>query len=828
MWILRIQILRTSALSIVLLFAMPGWAQAQLSYFPLQQVQLTSGPFAHAQQLNVRYLLALEPDRLLAPYLREAGLATKAKPYGNWESSGLDGHIGGHYLSALSLAVAATGDVELQRRLRYMLSELRHAQLQLRKDPLLEGYVGGVPQSRQLWAQIQQGDIRAELFSLNQSWVPLYNLHKVFAGLHDAYQFGGEPLAKTMLLDYGNWLKRLASKLTPAQIQQLLIAEPGGINESLVDLYQLSDDKTYLELAKQFSQQALLQPLLKQQDKLNGLHANTQIPKVIGFWRVGQAGGNGIGNSDWQQAADFFWHTVTEQRTVAIGGNSVREHFHDAADFQPMVEDAEGPETCNSYNMLKLSKLLFSQSADVKYLNYYERTSYNHILSSQHPQHGGLVYFTSMRPGHYRTYSAVQDSMWCCVGSGIENHSKYAELIYARDGDELLLNLFIASTLDWPERGFKLQLATEFPDANLVTLRVTKASGALQTLSIREPEWQEGKLLQLTLNGEPLAVTRTRSGYLSLSQPLQAGDELRFELKPQLRLEPLPGRTAEQSPYYAALYGPVVLASAVQPFGKEKLQFVAGDGRMGHIADGPQCPPEASPLLVGEPSEFLAGLQRLPGVPLAFSVQENSSVKNPGSQPLTLIPFFRLHDSRYQLYWQQMSKDAYPGFIEQARQQQQVAAQLTALTLDQLNPGEPQPEVEHQYQGEQSRAGMHLRRHWRDSTSWFSYQLTDSVRKANEMPARMLRIDYVLGDVGRSFSIWLNGKKLADVSLPVPQQLRQPGGADFYSVDYLIPSEVLALSNNGKHQLKFVADSGSVAGGIYGIRLMRQEKPRQE
>ncbi|WP_206099667.1 beta-L-arabinofuranosidase domain-containing protein [Rheinheimera riviphila] len=796
-------------------------ASTSISYFPLQQVKLTTGPFADAQQLNVQYLLALEPDRLLAPYLREAGLATKAEPYGNWESSGLDGHIGGHYLSALSLAVAATGDAELHRRLRYMLSELRRAQLQMSTDPQLKGYLGGVPQSRKLWAQIQQGDIRAELFSLNQAWVPLYNLHKVFAGLHDAYQFGGEPLAKTMLLDYGDWLKRLVSKLTPAQIQQMLIAEPGGINESLVDVYQLSGDQAYLELAKQFSQQSLLEPLLKQQDKLNGLHANTQIPKVIGFWRVGQAGGNGVGNSDWQQAADFFWRTVTEKRTVAIGGNSVREHFHDAADFQPMVEDAEGPETCNSYNMLKLSKLLFSQSGDVKYLNYYERTSYNHILSSQHPKHGGLVYFTSMRPGHYRTYSSVQDSMWCCVGSGIENHSKYAELIYARDGDELLLNLFIPSTLDWPERGLQLQLATEFPDANGVTLRVTKAAASLQTLSIREPDWLQGQPLQLLLNGKPLTVTRSRPGYLSVTQPFSAGDEIQFELKPQLTLEPLPGRTAEQHQYVAALYGPVVLASAVQPLGKETLQFVAGDGRMGHIADGPQCPPEAAPLLVGESAEFLAGLQRVPGVPLAFSV--NAPVKNPGAQPLTLMPFFRLHDSRYQLYWQQMTKAEYPGFIEKAQQQQQAAAKLTALTLDQINPGEQQPEVEHQYQGEQSRAGMHLGRHWRDSTAWFGYQLADVAPVANGSPLRVLRVDYFAGDVGRSFSIWLNGKKLADVSLPVSQQLRQPGSADFYSVDYLIPPEVLALSSNGKHQLKFVADPGSVAGGIYGIRLMRQE-----
>ena len=418
--------------------------------------------------------------------------------------------------------------------------------------------------------------------------------------------------------------------------------------------------------------------------------------------------------------------------------------------------------------------------------------------------------------------------MWCCVGSGIENHSKYAELIYAHDGDELLLNLFIPSTLDWPERGLQLQLATAFPDANLVTLRVTKASGALQTLSIREPDWLQGQPLQLRLNGKPITATRSRPGYLSLTQPFTAGDEIQFELTPQLTLEPLPGRTAKQHQYYAALYGPVVLASAVQPFGKEKLQFVAGDGRMGHIADGPQCPPEAAPLLVGEPAEFLAGLKRLSGVPLAFSVQENSAVKNPGAQPLTLIPFFRLHDSRYQLYWQQMSKAEYPGFIEKAQQQQQAAAKLAALTLDQIDPGEQQPEVEHQYQGEQSRAGMHLGLHWRDSTAWFGYQLSDVAPTANESPSRVLSLDYFAGDSGRSFSIWLNGMKLAEVSLPISADSRESQNTDFYRVDYLIPPEVLALSSNGKHQLKFVANSGSIAGGIYGIRLMRQEKPQQK
>jgi hypothetical protein len=780
--------------------------------FALTQVRLTAGPFYQAQQTNLQYLRDFDVNRLLAPFEREAGLTPKASAYGNWESSGLDGHIGGHYLSALALAVAATGDKELNARLDELLQRLTKVQ-QAYGDGPDAGYLGGIPAGRQLWQQIRAGQINSELFSLNQRWVPLYNLHKTFAGLTDVWLLTHKPQAKTLLLNLGQWFLQVNAVLSEAQIQQLLISEHGGLNESLVDLAAISGDPAYLQLAKRYSQQSLLTPLLQQQDKLSGLHANTQIPKVIGFWRVGSS----AGLPDWQQAAQFFYQTVTERRSVVIGGNSVREHFHQADDFRPMLEDVEGPETCNTYNMLKLAKLLYLQSGDTRYLNFYERASYNHILSSQHPQHGGLVYFTPLRPGHYRMYSSHDQSMWCCVGSGLENHSKYNELIYAHAGGELLLNLFIPSTLHWAEQGLQLALTTEFPDDSSVRLKVLQApaAGKLQRISIRRPAWQ-GAPLQLLLNGQAVQTQDIRPGYITADLVLQAGDVLSFSLDPVLRLEQLPGQqlnnTSAAASNYAVLYGPVALAQPLPLLRGEQLQFVADDSRMGHIAAGALCPEGAAPLLVGEPQTFLAQLQRLPG-PLAFAAP-GLQVAQPQiwqQQPVAqLLPFFRVYDQRYQIYLQQVATQAYPAFVKAAAARAEAEALLAARTLDQIQPGQQQPEVEHQYQGEASQSGNNNGRHWRDSHSWFSYQLTDVSQAAT-----VLRLEYFSGDAGRQFSVLLNGQLLAEVVL-------QPTtAAGIYSVDYAIPKALLRHSQNGHHQLKFVAGPGSVAGGIYGIRLLK-------
>ncbi|TXD67686.1 glycosyl hydrolase, partial [Mitsuaria sp. TWR114] len=278
------------------------------------------------------------------------------------------------------------------------------------------------------WREVARGELKVDSFSVNGRWVPWYNLHKTFAGLRDAWQLTREPLAREMLIDLGAWALALLEPLSDAQLQDLMRAEHGGMNEVFADIAAMSGGARYLRLAERFSHRAILDPLRGPRDALTGLHANTQIPKVIGFARIAEERDPGAADKDWLAPARFFWTTVRERRSVAIGGNSVREHFHPLTDFQPMLDEVEGPETCNTYNMLKLTELLHAHAAGdeerARYADYYERALFNHVLASQHPA-GGFVYFTPMRPNHYRVYSQVDLGMWCCVGSGLESHARH-------------------------------------------------------------------------------------------------------------------------------------------------------------------------------------------------------------------------------------------------------------------------------------------------------------------------------------------------------------------------------------------------------------------
>ncbi|MFN3925476.1 MAG: beta-L-arabinofuranosidase domain-containing protein, partial [Pseudarthrobacter sp.] len=422
----------------------PAITQLPPSSFPLDRIRLLPGQFKTAQDVDVRYVLELDADRLCAPYLQEAGLETAAEPYGGWESDGMGGHIGGHYLTACARLFAATGDVRLLERVQYVVEVLEQCQAAAGN-----GYLGGVPGGRRLGEELAAGNIDADLFTLNGRWVPLYNLHKTFAGLLDAYTYTRSEKALTVLTRLADWWLTVSRHLDDDSFEEVLSTEFGGMNDTWTSLARLTGRADYLREARRFSHQALLDPLAAGDDRLDGLHANTQIPKVVGYERFAQA----TGDAHYFKASDHFWDVVTRQRTVSIGGNSVREHFHPSRDFTPMVLDVQGPETCNTYNMLKLAKLRFERTGEPAAVEFYERATFNHILSSQHPERGGFVYFTPMRPTHYRVYSKVHESMWCCVGSGMENHASYGELIYSHSGDTLAVNLYIPSTLDWTERG---------------------------------------------------------------------------------------------------------------------------------------------------------------------------------------------------------------------------------------------------------------------------------------------------------------------------------------------------------------------------------------
>ena len=271
-------------------------------------------------------------------------------------------------------------------------------------------------------------------------------------------------------------------------------------------------------MAQRFSERAILNPLIQGQDHLTGMHANTQIPKVIGFKTVA----NLANDAEWDSGCRYFWDRVVNYRSVCIGGNSVREHFHPENDFTPMILDIEGPETCNTYNMLRLTKQLYQSTPELAFADYYERALYNHILSSQEPEKGGFVYFTPMRPGHYRVYSQPETSMWCCVGSGLENHAKYGEFIYAHSGDSLYVNLYIPSKLDWKSKGLVLKQESNFPNEEEVRFQVEHAPKSSFTLLLRNPSWAKG--VQVSVNGKIQDINELANGYIAINRKWKKGE----------------------------------------------------------------------------------------------------------------------------------------------------------------------------------------------------------------------------------------------------------------------------------------------------------------
>ncbi|MCF7803536.1 MAG: glycoside hydrolase family 127 protein [Candidatus Marinimicrobia bacterium] len=606
----------------------------QVTTFPPADVTLLESPFTQARATDLEYMFEMEPDRLLVPYLREAGLEPKAEIYGNWEGTGLGGHTAGHYISALSRMYAATGNQEVLDRLNYMVSELKRCQ-----EANGNGYVGGVPESDRIWSEIAAGEINAEPFGLNGGWVPWYNIHKTYAGLRDAYLYARNEEALEVLVGMSDWALELTSDLSDAQIQEMLQAEHGGMNEVFADVAAITGEEKYLKIAQRFSHREILNPLIQQEDSLTGLHANTQIPKVIGFQRIAAL----TDNQGWHEASQFFWETVVKNRSVAIGGNSVREHFNPAGDFTPMIQDRQGPETCNTYNMLRLSEKLFEADGDPRYVEYYERALYNHILSSQNPDEGGFVYFTPMHPRYYRVYSQPDSSFWCCVGSGMENHSKYDEFIYAHDNDAVYVNLFIPSKVRWQEKGISITQATDFPDIEASTLSIEADSPVKFSLKVRYPSWVIEDKYEVKINGKQQKVTGSPGGFSTITREWQSGDTVELRMSMKTRLESLP----DGSKYYAVLHGPFVLAAKTSRSYLEGL--FADGGRWGHIPGDTLYPVEASPGFVGNPDEIADKIQPVEGKSLTFTA---SDVITPARyKDLELVPFYQVHEARYVLYW---------------------------------------------------------------------------------------------------------------------------------------------------------------------------------
>lgn len=776
----------------LLLVTMASNAQDKLyeNTFPLGDVKLLDGPFKHACSLNTKVLLEYETDRLLAPYLKEAGLPLKAEVFENW--AGLDGHVGGHYLSALAIHYAATGDEACKERMDYMISELKRCQVQNG-----DGYVGGVPDGKKIWDEVKNGNVGI----IWKAWVPWYNIHKTYAGLRDAWLYGGSQEARKMFLDLCDWGLSVIAPLSDEQMEQMLGNEFGGMDEVYADAYQMTSDKKYLDAAKRFSHKWLYDSMLAHNDNLDNKHANTQVPKVVGYARIAEVDNN----KDYADAADYFWNRVVNYRSLSLGGNSRREHFAPAEDCKSYVEDREGPESCNTNNMLKLTEDLFCISPSAKYADFYERALYNHILSTQHPEHGGYVYFTPARPAHYRVYSSPNSAMWCCVGTGMENHGKYGEFIYTHAQDSLYVNLFIASELTWKEKKVTITQQTNFPDEEGSKLIINTKRPVQFKLLIRHPGWATDGM-KVVCQGEDYAVASSPSSYIVIDRKWKDGDVVEISMPMSVRIEELPN----VSNYISILRGPILLGAKM---GQENLNgLVADDSRWGHIASGPLVSVFDTPLLIGDRDEILAKLknmQPVSGKPFSYTVP--NLFKEEKYKDLVLEPFFRIHDSRYMMYWLSMTESEYMAYQKRTKAEEENNLFLDKITIDAVGTGEQQPEVDHKMKNEKSATGYYEGESFRNAKNggFFSYEMETRGQKD-----LFLMVRYWGNETEKcSFDILIDGKLLTAVTTSNRWRRKE-----FVNETYAIPSSMI----EGKQTITvaFRSKSETTTGGIYKVRLL--------
>ncbi|MCY2996075.1 MAG: glycoside hydrolase family 127 protein [Planctomycetota bacterium] len=737
-------------------------ASLQAEPFRLQDVRLLPGPFQRAMELDRQYLRSLDGDRLLHSFRLATGLPSQAQPYGGWMAPQHNsrGEFVGLFLSACAEIYASTGDERVKQQADRVVAGFAECQ-----ERLGNGFLHTHPDNF-------TGRCQAPL----PFW---YQVHKLLAGLMDMYVLGDNSQALEIATRLADWACRGAERFNDEQFQQMLNVEHGGINEALANLYALTGQRRYLQLALRFNHQAVLGPASRCEDRLTGLHANTQIPKFLGAARQYEL----TGEEGLRTASTFFWDTVVRERSYVIGGHSLGEFFTP----KEKLSQALGwntCETCNTYNMLKLTRHLFCWEPRAEYADYYERALYNQILASQHPTTGMLSYFLPLGfDGRCRKeYCTPEDSFWCCTGTGIESHAKYGESIYFRQAETgLYVNLFIASELQWQARGLTLRQETEFPDEGRTRLVFTCAQPLELRLHIRHPAWA-GSGFEIRVNDVRQAEDSRPGSYAVVSRTWHSGDTVVVSLPLALRTEGF----RDNPRRVAILHGPLVLCAETDR----------------------RSPPLQCPAVVADEGQLLNGLRPVPGQPHAFAGPSSGWRLAPGcgAAETVLEPFYRLHGSRtYAVYWDTFTPDQW-----QATEEPQWArgVRLAACTVDRVFPADEQCEREHQVQGEHTATGEGR---WRHATQggWFSWEL----RCLPDQPVE-LRVTYWGGDAGgREFDLWVDGQRVATQKL----ENNRPG--EFYEETYRLPPSL----TRGREQLtlKFQAHPGRTAGGVFGCVVLK-------
>ncbi len=739
--------------------------------FPLSDVKLLEGPFKKAMERDVEYLLQLEPDRLLHRFRLFAGLTPKAPIYAGWESETISGQTLGHFLSACALHYATTSDVRFKQRVDYIVEELSLCQ-QARKT----GYVGSIPREDSVWNDVSRGNIRSAGFDLNGVWSPWYNLHKTFAGLMDAYLYVNNEKAKAVVIKFADWADHITAALNDEQLQKMLACEFGGMNDALLNVYAITGNKKYLTTADRFYHKAIMDPLANQQDQLSGKHSNTQIPKIIGAARRFEL----TQDTKDKTISEFFWNTVVHNHTYVMGGNSEYEYLTEAGKLNNHLSQNTA-ETCNTYNMMKLTRHLFSWQPKAELFNFYERALYNNILSSQHPQSGMMCYFTPLRMGAKKDFSTPFDSFWCCVGSGIENHVKYGEAIYNRGKDgSLYVNLFMASVLNWKEKSITITQQTAFPQNESVVLLVNTIRPQKFTLRIRKPEWVN--TAQFKINKKIIQPALEANGYWSITRTWKKGDHVEILLPMQLRTEPMP----DNANRIAVLYGPIVMA--------------------GDLGTTKPDPVKGIPVFINEHKSVNDWVLPVSKNNLTFQAKGVSTTGD-----IMFSPLYQFTDHYYSVYWDQFTTQSWAQQQAAYEAQKERLRKLEEITIDVLRLGEMQPEREHKVTGEKTVSGEDNDRTYRDADErgWFSFQMKVGTDSKNT-----LMLTYWGSERGRKmFDIFVDDVKIGT------QELNSNDPGKFFDVNYVLSPEL--VKNKATMTVKLVALPGKRVGALYGARVIK-------
>jgi DUF1680 family protein len=668
-----------------------------------------------------------------------------------------------------------TGNVEFKNRVDYIVSELARCQ-QARKT----GYVGGIPNEDTLWAKVSGGEIRSGGFDLNGAWSPWYTVHKVMAGLVDAYLYCDSQQALKVVTGIADWAEMVMKNLTANQRLTMLNCEYGGMQDVLVNIYSISGNKKYLDLSYKFDDEFIMGQLAKGIDPMPGKHSNTNVPKAIGAARRYEL----TNNQTDHKIATFFWQIMALHQAYVIGGNSNYEYLGEPDKLNDRLSD-NTCETCNSYNMLKLTRHLFAWEPNSKLFDFYERTLYNHILSSQNPENGMMCYFTPLRMGTRKEFSDQFNTFTCCVGSGMENHSKYAEAIYNEtSGSNLYVNLFIPSELNWRTRNARVKLETGFPYDNKVFVSICLKKSQTFSLYLRQPAWAKDRIAVI-IGGKSVKIAPNASGYIEINRRWKNNDKIEITLPMDLHFESMP----DNADRVAFLFGPIVLAA--------------------DLGDSLPDPAFGTPVLLTGNRNIKEWLKPVDMKTLTF---ETKNIGQP--QDITLKPFYTLYNKYYSVYFDFFTK---AGWL--ARQSEYEADKIKQQlieerTIDNFHIGEMQPERDHNMVAtEKSYVDIALGRTGREARrdNYFTYTM-----KVNPGVANILQLTYIGDDKDRKFDVMVDGVKIAYVEWN--------GGTTgkFYDNEYSIPADI--IDNKTSVTIKIDANHGETAGRIFGCRILKSYK----